>query len=366
MAEPLKDSFDAAMVGRIGADLHTVDPTFDVTGFVAEATRDFASLGLSGRAAAVSQALVGRLPEDPAVAIGLIRRSLPPESETSAWQGMEGFRLWPFTMFIAEHGLDCFEESMAAQYDITRRFTAEFSIRTFIDRRYGATMGRLHDWVSDPSPAVRRLVSEGTRPRLPWAPVLRRFVDDPAPVLPLLEQLKDDGSEYVRRSVANNLNDIARDHPDITLDVCERWMAPERRRLVRHALRGLVKAGDARALSILGFAADTPARVDSCVVEPTSVRIGDTVAVDVMIVNPSRSPTPVAVDLQVWFVRPGGHHRKVFKGAEFELPARGRRSLRRRVSLGQLSTRTVHPGEHRVVPLVNGVASGAVAFQVTD
>lgn len=366
MAPPLKDSFDADLVGRIAADLQAADPGFAAPDFVRDATRDFAALELSGRAQATARALDRHLPAEPTAAIRLIRRSLPPESLTATWRGMESFRLWPYTIYIAEHGIDCFDESMAAQYDITRRFTAEFSIRSFIEQRYEATMATLAEWARDENEHVRRLVSEGTRPRLPWAPVLRRFVADPTPILPLLDQLKDDESEYVRRSVANNLNDIAKDHPEVVLEVCRSWLTPSRRRLVRHALRGLVKAGNPQALAILGFAADTPVRVTSCVVSPSEVHIGDSVTVDIEVRNPAPTPQAVAVDLQVWFVRPSGARPRVFKGAEFLLTAQGSRTLTKRVSLRQMSTRAVHPGDHQVVPLVNGVADQSVTFTVIE
>jgi 3-methyladenine DNA glycosylase AlkC len=151
---------------------------------------------------------------------------------------------------------------MRAQYELTKRFTAEFSIRAFLEADPVATLERLEEWATDPNVHVRRLVSEGTRPRLPWAPRLPRFVEDPQPVLRLLEMLKDDPELYVRRSVANNLNDIAKDHPDLVVEVCARWSlqaSPERRWLIRHGLRTLVKQGHEGALAVLGYGRGSPA-----------------------------------------------------------------------------------------------------------
>ena len=160
---------------------------------------------------------------------------------------------------------------MQAQHELTQRFTAEFSIRPFIERHPEATLARLAQWTQDPSPHVRRLVSEGTRPRLPWASRLRDFQRDPAPVLALLERLKDDPELYVRRSVANNLNDIGKDHPDLLADVARRWLqnaSPERRWIVRHALRSAIKRAEPGALSALGYGAAPTLAIERVRIEP--------------------------------------------------------------------------------------------------
>jgi 3-methyladenine DNA glycosylase AlkC len=142
---------------------------------------------------------------------------------------------------------------MTAQHELTRRFSAEFSIRPFLIHAPERTLARLMEWTSDRDPHVRRLCSEGSRPRLPWAVRLPDFVKNPRPVLPILEALKDDPELYVRRSVANHLGDIAKDHPVLAFDLCERWLrgASENRKwLIRHALRHPAKKGDQRALKI--------------------------------------------------------------------------------------------------------------------
>jgi 3-methyladenine DNA glycosylase AlkC len=175
-----------------------------------------------------------------------LRRSIRSRSERLP-RGMGGFLFLPHVFFVAEYGLEHFETSMRAQYVLTQRFTAEFSIRRYLERHQAATLGPVsREWSADASEDVRRLVSEGTRPRLPWAPRLRAFQADPRPVLALLERLKDDPSLYVRRSVANNLNDIGKDHPVLLVETATRWMenaTEERRWIIRHALRS---GGEAR------------------------------------------------------------------------------------------------------------------------
>jgi 3-methyladenine DNA glycosylase AlkC len=206
-------------------------------------------------------------------------------------------------------------------------------------------MTRLRLWAGDEDEHVRRLVSEGTRPRLPWAARLPGFITDPEPVIALLDLLKDDVCEYVLRSVGNNLNDISKDHPRRAIDVARGW-APGRPQLVRRGLRTLIKAGDPDALAVLGYGSGTAtARADL----PASLQIGRSLPLSVHLDGRG----PVLVDLVVHFVKADGTtSRKVFKGAEFDLA--GTATLRRTISFAQLSTRRVHPGPHRIGVLVNG------------
>lgn len=160
----------------------------------------------------------------------------------------------PHVSFVATYGLDPahnggrdpFEVSMQAQYELTRRFSAEFSMRPFLIKWPNRTLARLQQWTCDRDPHVRRLCSEGTRPRLPWAVRIPAFIKDPRPTFPILEALMDDEELYVRRSVANHLGDIAKSHPQLAFDLCERWLkgaSAERKWLIRHALRHPAKKG---------------------------------------------------------------------------------------------------------------------------
>jgi 3-methyladenine DNA glycosylase AlkC len=279
---------------------------------------------------------------------------------------MAGFFYLPHGYFIAEHGLEDFEPAMRANYELTKRFTAEFSIRPFLVHQPDKTLARLTEWTTDPNVHVRRLVSEGTRPRLPWASRLDVFIADPAPVISLLEQLRDDPVEYVRRSVANNLNDIAKDHPDLVIEVCERWWSDgdeNRRRLVRHAMRTLVKQGDPRALEVLGYRAGAPVAVDRVSIEPDVVAIGGRVRIEVDVVNTGDEMCAALVDLRVGFVGSNRSIRpKVFKGRTFELEPGASGRVRKTISVAQHSTRKHYAGTHPVEVLVNGVAHEAGAF----
>jgi 3-methyladenine DNA glycosylase AlkC len=175
--------------------------------------------------------------------------------------GLAVFFYLPHVSFVATYGLDAehnggrdpFEISMTAQYELTRRFSAEFSMRPFLIKWPDRTLARLMEWTRDPDPHVRRLCSEGARPRLPWAMRIPAFVKDPRPVLPILETLKDDEDLYVRRSVANHIGDIAKDHPQFAFEICERWLegaSAERKWMIRHAVRHPAKKGVKAALRL--------------------------------------------------------------------------------------------------------------------
>ncbi len=356
MAEPLKNSYGPDIPKRIAAMIEAVHPSFPSSEFVANSLDGYDDLELTPRARQISTALAQHLPPDPAEAIGILVESLGPKIERL--EGMEPFIYLPHVLFVAEYGLDCPEESFQAQYELTQRFTAEFSIRAFIERHPELSMARLGQWATDPSVHVRRLVSEGTRPRLPWAARLRRFQKDPTPVITLLEILKDDPEEYVRRSVANNLNDIAKDHPDLVVQVCREWSTaatPQRQRLIRHGLRTLIKQGHPGALALLGYAPGSPVTVTGLSVTPARARIGDKIRIEAGIHNGTNTPQPVLADLRVHFVKANGSSSpKVFKGTTFELTPAEDGTVSKSVSLAQHSTRTHHPGQHLVELLLNG------------
>jgi 3-methyladenine DNA glycosylase AlkC len=357
VAGALKHHFSPAVVREIASDLRRVSPDFPARRFVADACAGLEELELMDRGRHVAAALARALPADFGAASRVLVASLGPELARTKDFGMAVFRYLPHTLYVAEHGLSHFEAAMAAQHALTRRFSAEFSIRAFLLREPERTLAVLRDWTRDPSEHVRRLVSEGTRPRLPWATRLPAFQRDPRPVLALLERLKDDPSEYVRRSVANNLNDIGKDHPDVLKDVAARWIRrapPARRALVRHALRSLVKAGDRRALDVLGYGRATALRVTGGPA-PRRVRIGEAARLRVEVANRGRAAVHVAVDLRVHFPRASGGSRvKVFKGASLRLSPGAAAAVEKSVRFAPRTTRAQLPGRHRVEALVNG------------
>jgi 3-methyladenine DNA glycosylase AlkC len=258
----LKHLLGPEAVECLAHNIALVEPGFPIETFRRTAVDGLEPLRLMQRGDHIAAALRLHLPAVYGHAVEVIVRSLTPvRTETDAFGLAELFYI-PHSCFIANYGIDPtdnggadpFEASMAALHALTTRFTSEFAVRPFLIEQPGRTLAQIMAWTSDPNPHVRRFCSEGTRPRLPWGRRVPALVTDPRLTLPILEALKDDPSLYVRRSVANHLGDIAKDHPETAFELCERWLlegaSGDLERLIRHAIRYPVKRGDARALRI--------------------------------------------------------------------------------------------------------------------
>jgi 3-methyladenine DNA glycosylase AlkC len=238
MGEQLKTLFSPQLVKRLAGDIARVHPSFDARSFIRDATKGLDQLELLDRGKHIARALARFLPDEYPAAIDVLLRSLGPEhaGDELVGVGMAPFFYLPHTIFVAERGLEYFELSMKAQYELTKRFSAEGSIRPYIAKYPDRTLRTLREWSGDPNAHVRRLVSEGTRLRLPWAMRVPWLDANPGRVLELLELLKDDPRTMVRRSVANNLNDLGKVHPALLAKTtCEAWLenaTTERRALV--------------------------------------------------------------------------------------------------------------------------------------
>ena len=370
MAEALKTFFSPSLVRRLAADVSRVHPEFPARSFVRDALAGLDALELLDRGRHISRALARHLPQSYPEAVAVLLQSLGPEhrGDELIGVGMAPFFYLPHTIFVAEHGLDHFDASMQAQYALTKRFSAEASIRPFIARYPERTLERLRTWARDTNPHVRRLVSEGTRLRLPWAPRVPWLDAHPEHVLALLDILKDDPASLVRRSVANNLNDLGKVHLRLLVQTCASWLAeasPARRALVEHALRSAVKRGVPDVLRLLGYGEKASVAVEDTRISPRRVTIGGRVAVSLTLRSRSRAAQEVLVDLAVHFVKANGRTApKVFKLKRVSVPPRGTVELATSISLAVHTTRKPHPGRHSVEVIVNGKAIPLGAFQV--
>lgn len=262
----LKLLLAAPAIDCLAHNLATVHRTFDPATFRRTALTGLEPLAILQRGHHIARALRAHLPPRYDEAIAILLRSLTPPLTRTDVLGTGLFFYLPHVYYVSTYGLDPehnagrepFETSMKAQYELTRRYSAEYSMRAFLLRWPERTLARLLEWTRDPDPHVRRLTSEGSRPRLPWAQRIPAFIQDPRPTLPILEALKDDPDLYVRRSVANHLGDIAKDNPQLAFDLCARWVkgaSPERKWLIRHAVRHPAKHGVPAALRLRQLAA---------------------------------------------------------------------------------------------------------------
>jgi 3-methyladenine DNA glycosylase AlkC len=367
----LKHFFSPALVRRLAADLVRVEPTFPEAAFVRQACAGLDRLELLDRGKHIARALAAHLPDAYPSAIDVLLRSLGPEhaSDELLGAGMAPFFYLPHSIFVAERGLDHFDLSMQAQYELTKRFSAESSIRPYIAKYPEPTFETLRTWTADRNPHVRRLVSEGTRLRLPWAARVPWLDAHPERVIELLELLKDDPTTLVRRSVANNLNDLGKLRPELLTRTCAAWLegaSGERRALVEHALRSAVKRGQGDALRLLGYGKKAEVSIEAARFVPRRVAIGGRVSIGFVLRNRSTAPQHVLVDLAVHFVKANGRTApKVFKLTRTVLPPKGRVPLETAISLAVHTTRTPRPGRHAVDVIVNGQARRVGLFDVT-
>jgi 3-methyladenine DNA glycosylase AlkC len=365
MADPpkLKDFVDSEAVARIAGAVDRATDGFDQDGFVtAVFDEDWETKALKVRIRHIARTLRAFLAGDYPAALDVLLRA-------AHGGDMEGFSAWCLNDFVEEYGIDDPDLSLPALEQFTRLVSAEFAVRPFIARYPERMATQMVEWARSDDEAVRRLASEGYRPRLPWGMGVPALKKDPSPILPVLELLHDDPSETVRRSVANNLNDISKDHPGTVLVTLADWEGdtPKAVALRKHALRTLLKKGDPGALELLGFSKDAPVAVAGIVVSPETARIGEHVFVEFQIVSTGATPQPVMVDYAVVFQnRSGTGSRKVFKGRVEELDAGGSLELRRKVSLRPMSTREIFPGRHIVEVQVNGVVRATAAFDVVE
>lgn len=355
----------------LGGEIERVHPTFDTVGYASEVARLVDGKELKARVAVMAAGLRTRLPQDYVEAIGILVASLGEELAEGEGMFDKGWYLMPVARYVEEYGLDEPEASIDALVEITKRHTAEYAIRPYVERHYELTMDRLGALVGDPSHNVRRMVSEGLRPRLPWAKRLERFVVDPGPVLDLLEALRSDPSLYVRKSVANNLNDISKDHPALVVDTARRWSSESPTDhtawIVRHGLRTLVKKGDPQAMAVLWPTRDDKdVRICDLEITPSEIAIGEAVRLRFELVNHDRDDHEVSVDYVVHHVRrDGGALPKVFKLRTLGLAAGERRTVEKTHAIKVVRTRKYHAGEHRVDIRVDGRVLASATFALT-
>jgi len=370
MAEPLIAQYGHDVPQAIARMVKAVYPRFDVDAFLYDTLSGYEALALMPRGKHMARALQRHLPAEYSDALSILLASASQPHGRDPGLSLASFLFLPHTMFVAEFGLEHFELSMQAQHALTQRFTAEFSIRPFLENHTDATLERLMDWTNDPSEHVRRLVSEGTRPRLPWASRLPAFQRNPKPVLSLLERLKDDPSLYVRRSVANNLNDIGKDHPSLLAETASAWLkhaTPERQWVVQRALRSAVKRGEPGALAALGFGTDADVVIGKPSISPQRAVIGGKVAISFEVTNSTTKTQRVLVDFAVHYIKANGASRaKVFKLKTLHLPPHETQDVGKHISLAEMTTRKHYPGLHRVDVILNGRSQLLGSFDLCE
>ncbi len=364
----IKDQLNKQTVGALADAVQTAcavqtsTAAFDQEPFLARVF-DAGWLGreLKQRIRHITVVLHDFLPQDYRAALGILREVLP---------NLDGIILWVLTDYVEAYGLDDWEASIPALEVFTERMSAEFAIRPFIVRYPERTMAQMLAWAHHQSAEVRRLASEGCRPRLPWGIRLRALQADPSPILPILELLKSDPSESVRRSVANNLNDISKDNPDVVLDLLRGWQAgatAEVRWITSHALRTLVKQGHPEALASLGYGSAEQIAVHNLAVEPQSIPIGDSITLSFDVESLASEPLDLMIDYVVYHLRANGNlSPRVFKLTKKRIQPGEVLPIGKRHSFAPVTTRKYYPGKHAIEPKINGKLFGRAGFTLHE
>ncbi len=352
MAAPLnlKNWFNRARYERFADQLAALVPRFDRRRFLGLTCDDLDSRELLARLRCTTEAIHATVPGNYAQQLDILRQLAPQIGHS-------------FVAIIPSDFVGCygrtpehFNLSMNALAEFTPHGSAEFAIREFLRIDLSRTLAVMREWSRSPDEHIRRLSSEGCRPRLPWSFRLEALIADPSPVLPILENLRADPSLYVRKSVANHLNDISKDHPAWMLERISSWdfTHPHTTWIAKRAARTLIKKGDRTALALFGFGQAPKIQLTAFRL-PSRIHIGDTLAWSCTLTSVAQRPQTLAVDYVVHYRKPSGKNSpKVFKWTELTLPSGESVVLKKKHRFCNFSTRTHVKGAHQLDVQING------------
>ncbi|MBF7073565.1 DNA alkylation repair protein [Glaciecola sp. MH2013] len=383
MPEPFKNMINLDLIAHMADAFDKASAAlkyhdFSAAKFVSLAGHELETLELKQRADQICTSMKQTLPSDFLLAAAIIHSSLAPvqlnqNTDDIGDEGISGWGIWPITTYAGLYGIEYFDEGLRLLKEATKRLSSEFGIRYFILADPDRCMATIKKWAADENYHVRRLASEGSRPRLPWGMQLPMYVNDPSPLLPLLDSLKDDSEEYVRRSVANNLNDIAKDHPDVVAEIATKWLKDankNRIRMVKHACRTLLKQGHPVVLDAFGFSPiDTSTAKLS--LDKSEIKMGESITFTFEL--PAFSVTKSKTKQQNLMIDYVIHHQKangkttpkVFKWKNLSDTDGSAISASKTHVFKPITTRVYHSGEHFVEILVNGVSAGKSGFMLS-
>lgn len=358
-APALKEIFNAQRLQHIADEMSAVYPAFKVKAFLAHANHGLAELSVMQRMARVAESLHAVLPLKYEDSLHVLRELAPRLNS--------GFVSMSLPHYVASYGAHAFDTSMDALKYFTTFGSSEFAIRYFLRSDLERSLERMHDWTRDDNHHVRRLASEGSRPRLPWSFRLEAMQANPKLAAGILDRLKADESLYVRKSVANHLNDVTKVHPEWVLDTIEGWSLENKHTawIAKHALRSLIKQGDVRALTVIGAGAKAEVQLLDVKVEPAVVRLGEPITLSLTVKSMVAHEQRLVIDYAIEYVKAnGGVSKKVFKLKTLGLVGFGTEVVRRKQVIKDFTTRKHFAGRHGVQVMVNGEVLGSAAFEV--
>ena len=362
MSDLLKNFYNYEILSKVAADIQSVYNPFQADAFLSATMDDtWDALELKDRIYKISVSLGKFLPADYSEAISVIDKVV---MNYGTWlDGYGGF----FPIFVEVYGQDeaNLEISIAALARYTQYASSELAIRAFIIKYEERMMAQMYEWSKDESMHLRRLSSEGCRPALPWGQALNKYKKDPTPILPILEQLKTDSELYVRKSVANNLNDISKTHPNLVAKLARDWYGKNEYTdwIVKHGCRTLLKKGNRDVLAIFGYDDITSVEVSDLAIGSASVSIGDEITFSFAILT--SDATKVRLEYGIDYVKANGKRsRKIFQISEISLKGNEKKLYTKKHSFADLSTRKHYPGTHSITLIVNGAERGTLDFEL--
>jgi len=281
---------------------------------------------------------------------------------------VKGFESMSLPDYVEQYGLDNWDISLPAMAPFTKFSSSEFAIRPFLDMDPHKGMKYMMELAENEDYRIRRFSSEGCRSRLPWAMALPKFKKDPSLIIPVLEKLKNDDSEFVRRSVANNLNDISKDNPDMALDICKKWQGKSKETdwIIKHACRGMLKAGNKRALMLFGFGDPKNVDIEDLGFSEEVVKLGDKLQFTFNLINKEKKLTKIRLEYCVYYMKANGKLAgKIFQISEKSCKP-GKLTYKRNQAFVNMSTRKHYPGKHEIAIIVNGEEKTRKAFQLIN
>jgi len=357
MPEPLKNLYNRKLISHLGDEIVKHYAAFDVEAFEQSIfDKSWKDKELKQRMRHIAECLHQHLPADYPEAIKILK---PVASK------FNGFEYMFFQDYVECYGLEDFKTSINALEHFTKFASSEFAVRAFILQEEKRMMKQMLSWAKSDNHHVRRLASEGCRPRLPWAISLPAFKDNPEPVLPVLTTLMNDDSDYVRRSVANNLNDISKDNPDIILNWAEQWIGNNRNtdRLIKHACRTLLKQGNQQALTLFGFTAAEHIKVCKFKIQP-DVFLGEKLTFSFLLKSSEAQLGKCRIEFAIDFAKANSKQsRKVFKISESDY-AEKEKQVTKYFSFKEISTRKYYAGQHQLTIIINGIEQTAKPFEL--
>ena len=361
MAEQLKNLINKENVGALATEIVKVEKSFDIQAFMAEIFDEYwDDLALTSRGNHITMTLGKFLPQDYPTAIGILEQVI---------DKADSFLPVSLTAFIPEFGFDeqHFDLSIKALKYFTQFGTSEFAVRPFIEKYEEKMIPIMLAWTTDENEHVRRLASEGCRPALPWGKALQKYKKDPTPILPILENLRVDESLYVRKSVANNLNDISKTHPELVVEIAQKWLKEENKHtdwIVKHACRTILKQGRPDALALFGYHDASAIEVTDFAIDKTALAIGEKLTFSFGL--KANVETKIRLEFGIDYMKANGkQNRKVFQISETALKADEQKNYTKKHAFGDLSTRKHYAGLHRVTLFVNGAERGTLDFELT-